>query len=81
MSLNGYRSALDAPLRHVGDQLAREITPDDVETLLQTLATVGGKWGRGLSHRSVVYALATLRQVFAYGVRQGWLKSNPAADV
>lgn len=81
VSLNGYRSALDAPLRHMGETLAREVTEDDVETLLHTLASVGGKWGRPLSHRSIVYALATLRQVFAYAVRRGWIKRNPAATV
>lgn len=81
ITLNGYRSALDAPLRHIGDRIARALIADDVESLLRTLATRGGKWRRGLSHRSIVYALGTLRQVFAYGVRRGWLPTNPAADV
>lgn len=81
VTLNGYRSALDAPLRHIGDQIARDLIADDVETLLRVLATRGGKWRRGLSHRSIVYSLGTLRQVFAYGVRRSWLPMNPAAGV
>ena len=79
VTLNGYRSALHAPLLHIGDQIAREVTPGEVETMLRTLATVGGKWGRPLSHRSIVYALTALRQVFNYAVREGWLLVNPAA--
>ncbi len=79
VTLNGYRSALHAPLLHMGDRIAREVTPGEVETMLRTLATVGGKWGRPLSHRSIVYALTSLRQVFNYAVREGWLRTSPAA--
>ncbi|MDP3969110.1 MAG: tyrosine-type recombinase/integrase [Nocardioides sp.] len=81
VTVNGYASALHAPLLHMGDAVAREVTPGDVETMLRTLVTVGGKWGRPLSHRSVVYALTALRQAFNYGVREKWLRSNPAALV
>src|SRR5690606_1876059 len=59
VTLNGYASALHAPLLHMGDAVAREVTPGEVETMLRTLATVGGKWGRPLSHRSIVYALGS----------------------
>lgn len=79
VTLNGYRSALDAPLRHLGDQPAREVTPGQIETCLRALATEGGKWKRPLSHRSLIYSLGSLRQAFAHGVREGWLLSNPAA--
>lgn len=41
VTLNGYRSALHAPLLHMGDRIAREVTPGEVETMLRTLATVG----------------------------------------
>jgi len=78
VTLNGYESSLSAVLIHAGDRIARELTVDDVESLLRTLRTEGGKRGRPLSHRSAAYALGTLRQVFAYGVRQGWLKADPA---
>src|SRR5665647_803067 len=79
VTLNGYKSAVHALLIHLGDRTAREVTPDDVETVLRTLATEGGMWGRGLSHRTVTYALGSLRQAFNYAVRQHWLTSNPAA--
>ncbi|MCW2857877.1 MAG: hypothetical protein JWR52_3492 [Marmoricola sp.] len=81
VSVNGYRSALDAPLRHIGDQSAQAITTTDIRNLLRSLATVGGRWNRGLSHRSIVYALGTLRQVFNFGVERGVLAKNPAATV
>lgn len=81
VSVNGYRSALDAPLRQIGDQPVQSISTTDIRELLRTLATTGGKWGRGLSHRSIVYALGTLRQVFAYGVEREVLSKNPAAPV
>lgn len=81
VTLNGYRSSLHALLIHMGDRIAREVTPGEVESTLRALVTEGGKWGRGLSHRSAVYALGTLRQVFNYAVREGWLRSNPAALV
>ncbi len=81
VSVNGYRSALHAALLHAGDRTAQSLTPADVRALLRTLSTEGGKWQRGLSHRSVVYALGTLRQVLAFGVEAGVLGKNPAATV
>lgn len=81
VSVNGYRSALHAPLLHIGDRPAQSITAGDVRALLRVLATDGGKWRRGLSHRSIVYALGTLRQVFAYGVESGVVSRNPAVGV
>ena len=79
VTLNGYASALHAPLLHMSDRVARDVRPGDIESMLRTLAREGGKWGRPLSHRSIVYALGSLRQAFNYAVREGWLKSNPAA--
>lgn len=81
VSVNGYRSALHAVLMHVGERPAQSLTPADVRALLRTLATSGGKWRRGLSHRSIVYALGTLRQVLDYGVEAGLLSRNVAAGV
>jgi integrase len=79
-SLNGYRSSLSSLLDLLGDRRARDITPDDVEAALLTLATAGGKRGRRLSHRSLTYALGALRQVYAYALRSKWVKSNPASE-
>lgn len=81
VSVNGYRSALDAVLRHIGSQPVQTLTTTDVRNLLRTLAVEGGKWGRGLSHRSIVYALGTLRQSLNFGVERGLLAKNPAATV
>lgn len=80
-TLNGYRSALSSLLDLLGDSIARDITADDIEAALLTLATTGGKWKRPLSHRSLVYALGGLRQVYAYALRSNWVKSNPATLV
>ncbi|QCW51462.1 tyrosine-type recombinase/integrase [Nocardioides dongxiaopingii] len=81
VSVNGYRSALHAVLLHIGDEPAQGLSPADVRALLRTLATEGGKWRRGLSHRSIVYALGTLRQVLDHGVEAGLLSRNVAAGV
>ena len=78
VTVNGYESALHPLLMHLGDALARKTGPGDVETALRAMATKGGKRGRPLSHRTLTYALGTLRQVFAYAEREGWVKRNPA---
>lgn len=79
-TLNGYRSALSSLLGLIGDRPAREVTADDIEAALRTLASVGGKWGRPLSHRSLSYALGALRMAYAYGKRSRWVRSNPADE-
>lgn len=81
VTLSGYRSALVSLLALVGDRPAREITVDEIETALRSLGTEGGRQGRGLSHRSLSYAVVALRQVLAYGVRQRCLKENVATEV
>lgn len=81
VSVNGYRSALHAVLMRIGDRPAQTIKPADVRALMRTLSTEGGKWKRGFSHRSTVYALGALRQVFDFGVEAGVVAKNPAAGV
>jgi integrase len=78
-TLSGYRSALSSLLDLLGDRLAREVTADDVEAALRTLARDGGKRGRPLAHRSLVYALGGLRLVYSYAMRAGWVLTDPAA--
>lgn len=80
VTIAGYRSALSSPLSILGNQRAADVTTDDVDALLVALATKGGKAKRPLSHRSLTYALVTLRQVFAYGVKIHAVRVNPAAD-
>jgi len=77
-TLNGYRSALSSLMDVIGDRRAREVSPDDIEAALQKLATEGGKRGRPLAHRSVVYALGTLHQVYAYAHRAHWVLNDPS---
>lgn len=77
---SGYRSALSSLLVLIGDRLVRDVTPDDIEAALRTLASVGGKSGRPLSHRSLSYALGALRMAYAYGKRSRWVRSNPADE-
>lgn len=79
-TLNGYRSALSSLLDVLGEERAREVTPDDVEAALRKLATEGGKWGRPLSSRSLGYALGAVRQAYAFARRSGWVRQNPAAE-
>lgn len=80
VTISGYRSALSSPLELIGNRRAADVKTDDVDALLITLATKGGKARRPLSHRSLTYALVSLRQVFAYGVKIHAAKTNPAAD-
>lgn len=78
-TLNGYRSALSSMLDVLGSRPARDVTPDEIELALLQLAAIGGKWGRPLAHRSLVYALTSLRMVYAHALRSGWVVTNPAA--
>lgn len=78
VTVNGYRSALHGLLTRLGHRAARDVTPGDVEAALRSLAADGGR-GRPLSHRTLVYGLGALRQAYAYGQREDWVTSNPAA--
>jgi len=81
VSRNGYRSALTPILDRVGERPAQSISRPEIERLMERLETEGGRRSKSLSHRSIVYALGTLRQVLAFGVSIGVLASNPARDV
>jgi len=80
-TLAGYRDALVNVSDVFGDRPAQTITRRDVDALMERLETKGGRRGRPLSHRSLVYALQVTRQVFAYGVSVGVLHANVAIDV
>ncbi|KAA1427871.1 site-specific integrase [Nocardioides antri] len=81
VTVNGYRGVLAPVLERVGERPAQTFTRRDVEALMMWCEESGGARGKGLSQRSLVYTLGTLRQVFAYGVSLGVLATNPAADV
>jgi integrase len=77
----GYSEAMKPVIRRLGQERAQDVTPVAIQNLVEWLARGGGSKGQGLGHRSIVYALTTVKQVFAYGVRTGVLRSNPAAEV
>ncbi|MCR1784103.1 site-specific integrase [Nocardioides carbamazepini] len=78
---SGYADALAPVLDRLGRRAAQSITRRDVEGIMEALATEGGRRGRPLSHRSLVYALGSLRQCLQYGVSTDVLRRNVAADV
>lgn len=81
VSRNGYRSAITPILDRIGERPAQSITRPEIERLIERLEIEGGRRSKALSHRSIVYALGTLRQVLAFGVSVGVLAINPARDV
>lgn len=81
VSVEGYRSALSGVLLHVGTVPVQKLTTTDVRHLLVTLATEGGLRHKPLSHRSVVYALTSLRLVLDYAVESGLIQKSPADAV
>lgn len=82
-TVDGYRSALSAPLAWIGRRHIDELTEASFQVLAHRLATVGNPagWNRPLGHRSIRYSLLTLEQMFGWAVRQGWLPANPVAGV
>lgn len=81
VSVEGYRSALTGVVMHVGAWPVQKLTTTDVRRLLVTLATDGGVRHKPLSHRSVVYALTSLRLVLDYAVESGLIQKSPADAV
>ncbi|CCH77135.1 hypothetical protein BN12_1680001 [Nostocoides japonicum T1-X7] len=81
VTLEGYRSALDAPLRHIGHRPAEDVRVGEVRELVGTLATAGGKWRRPLSARSIAYSLGSLSQAYRWGIEQGWVERDPTVGV
>lgn len=66
---------------HLGTVQVQQLTTTDVRRLLVTLATEGGQRHKPLSHRSVVYALTSLRLVLDYAVESGLIQKSPADAV
>lgn len=81
VTVNGYADALAPVLDRLGKRAAQSITRRDVEAVMEALETEGGRRGKPLSHRSLVYALGSLRQCLQYGVSTEVLRRNVAADV
>lgn len=81
ITLRGYADALAPVLDRIGRRPAQSLSRHDVETVMRALETEGGRRGRPLSHRSLVYSLSSLRQCLQYGVSTDVLRRNVAADV
>lgn len=71
-TVRGYRVNL---YRHVlprlGDLIVRNVDVDDLDELTDELTSLG------LSNRTIVYIHATVRKMFNYAIRRGYLGSNP----
>lgn len=81
VSVNGYRSVLNPVLDRIGDRPAQSLTRPELDLLMEQLEADGGRRGKPLSQRTLVYTLGAFRQVLDYGVSAGVLSANPAADV
>lgn len=81
VSVEGYRQVLKPVLSAHGGRRVQSITRADIERWVGGWRTSGGVRGRGISHRSIVYTLGTVRQVLALGVAQGVITRNPAEGV
>ena len=81
VTLNGYRSVLRPVIARLGYMKVQDVRRSHIDGLVTWLSTEGGQKGTGVSHRTIVFTLGTLRQVFAYAVDEGYVASNPARDV
>jgi len=81
VSVEGYRQVLKPVLSAHGEARVQSITRADVERWVESWRLSGGVRGRGISHRSIVYTLGTVRQVLALGFAQGVITRNPAEGV
>jgi integrase len=71
----GYEYVLKSVRTELGHLKVQDLSRTHIERLIKTLRQ------RGLSHRSIVYALGTIKQVLAYGVSTSLLATNVAASV
>jgi Phage integrase, N-terminal SAM-like domain len=71
----GYEYVLKPVRTEMGHLKVQDLSRTHIEKLIKTFQQ------RGLSHRSIVYSLGTIKQVLAYGVSTGLLSINAAASV
>lgn len=74
-TLAGYRSDLLHPREAFGERRIQDVTEDDVERLVRSLAETGK------AKRTISKMLATTRSVFHLAMRKRVIRLNPAADV
>jgi len=76
VTVKGYREALVPALRLIGSKDVREIGIREVETMTDSLAREGGRYGQPLSPRSVRAALGAMAQAFDLATREGTVSRN-----
>lgn len=76
VSQQGYRYALKDARKQLGRAKVQEIARSDIERVIRSLRD-----DHGLSHRSIVYSLGTIKQVLDYGITEGVVAVNVAASV
>ncbi|QGF22429.1 tyrosine-type recombinase/integrase [Raineyella fluvialis] len=81
VSREGYGQVLKPITTQHGDRRVQSISRAEVERWVASWPTTGGVRGKGISHRSIVYTLQALRQVFDFGVSQGLLPKSPVDGV
>ena len=65
------------PVRaQLGRTKVQDLTRNRIETVIRSF-----REDRGLSHRTMVYTLGTIKQVLAYGIFEGCLAVNVAISV
>lgn len=74
-TMNTYRSLLRAHLSRLGDTSLDRIGVHDVEALIVEMRR------DGLGPKTTRNAVLLLHQVFAFGLRKGWCRENPCAQV
>ena len=78
---NCYRSVLLSVRSRLGHRPVQDIRPSHINEFVQWLATEGGKSGSGVSHRTIVLTLGTMKQMFRYAVAEGLVAWSPAQVV
>jgi integrase len=81
VTLNTYATVLKAVRARLGARRVQDVRRSDVEEFVSWLSTDGGRAGQGVSHRTVVLTLGTLRMVFAYAVAEGLIPASPVETV
>jgi site-specific recombinase XerC len=76
VSQQGYAYALKDARKALGRTRVQDLARSDIERTIRSL-----KDNHGLSHRSIVYTLGTIKQVLAYGITEGVVSVNVAASV
>lgn len=81
VTINTYATVLKSVRSRLGARKVQDVRRSDIEEFVSWLSTEGGRTGVGVSHRTVVLTLGTLRMVFAYAVAEGLIPASPVETV